>query len=204
MSSSVNYRIRPASPSDAPVLLELIQGLAEYERAPEEVTNTVEQLIEDGWGKTPRFQAFIADVLLPSTSGIYVGVGMALTFFAYSTWKGPCLYLEDIYVKPEYRNHGLGLALIKHCVYYATDHHCHRVMWSALDWNNSAIDFYTQKIGAIQMKEWINIRLTKEGMHEFSQRYPRQVDSNNTNTHTDTDATIEPSEVSNQQMSIIR
>jgi len=163
------FRIRTAVKSDAPAILHLIRGLAEYEHAPEEVENTVEQLEQDGWGETPRFHAFIAEV--PTSDGSFEPVSFALTYFAYSTWKGTCLYLEDLYVDPAHRAKGIGLAMIEQCVEFAHENNCQRVMWQALDWNKSAIDFYTgEKIGAIIMKEWLSLRLTKQGINDFRAR----------------------------------
>ena len=104
-------------------------------------------------------------------------MAFALTFFAYSTWKGTCLYLEDIYVEPEHRGSGIGLALIARCVAFAQAHRCQRVMWQALDWNSAAIAFYTEKLGAVVMKEWISLRLTHEGIGAFTQKYSSLIDT---------------------------
>ena len=98
-------------------------------------------------------------------------VAFALCYFAYSTWKGNCLYLEDIYVEPEWRAHGIGMALIQQCVEFAHSHRCQRVMWQALDWNTPAIDFYVHKLGATVMKEWLSLRLTSDGIEAFRRRY---------------------------------
>ena len=100
-----------------------------------------------------------------------MAVAFALTFFAYSTWKGSCLYLEDIYVEPQWRAQGIGMALIARCVDFAHSHRCKRVMWQALDWNHSAIDFYTKKLGATLMKEWLSLRLTEDAIAAFTQQY---------------------------------
>ena len=258
------FRIRPATSEDAGSILQLIRGLAEYEKAPEEVLNTEEQLREDGWGKTPRFtvsqstasatrtaqdtncsgpsavrctlpqscpparlspptshhvvlhrclccflsvshltrfpfrsgtcvrsQAFVAELesddstaadssAFPDSSSSSSSsspspssgrcVAFALTYFAYSTWKGVCLYLEDIYVEPDYRGRGIGMALIRQCVEFAHGHGCQRVMWQALDWNQPAIDFYLG-LGATIMKEWLSLRLTKDGIDAFRSRF---------------------------------
>ena len=100
-------------------------------------------------------------------------MAFALTFFAYSTWKGTCLYLEDIYVEPSYRGRGIGLALIARCVAHAQTHRCQRVMWQALDWNQPAIDFYTHKLGAVIMKEWVSLRLTQSTIDAFTAKLQR-------------------------------
>ena len=105
-----------------------------------------------------------------SSSSGWLEVGFALTYFAYSTWKGTCLYLEDIYVEPTWRGRGVGMALIRQCVEFAHSHRCQRVMWQALDWNQPAIDFYVS-LGATIMKEWMSLRLTSDGIEAFRRRY---------------------------------
>ena len=147
----------------------------------------------------PLEQAFIAEVPSPSATATGTGpdtdtdtatathgwqpVGFALTYFAYSTWKGVCLYLEDIYVEPEWRGRGLGMALIRQCVELAHGRRCQRVMWQALDWNTPAIDFYVG-LGAVTMKEWVSLRLTSAAIDAFRQRYA--ADSTQPNGHTST------------------
>ena len=106
----------------------------------------------------------------PSSSSWHC-VAFALTYFAYSTWKGNCLYLEDIYVEPDWRAHGIGMSLIRQCVEFAHSNRCQRVMWQALDWNTPAIQFYVDKMGATIMKEWLSLRLTSDGIEAFRRRY---------------------------------
>ena len=101
-----------------------------FERAPEEVLNSESQLLEDGWGAAPRFVSFMAEV-----EGAERPVGFALCYFAYSTWKGTCLYLEDLYVAEAHRAAGVGMALMHRCVKEAKERKCKRVQWQALDWS---------------------------------------------------------------------
>ena len=114
----------------------------------------------------------------PASSG-WRSVGFALTYFSYSTWKGLCLYLEDIYVEPAWRAHGLGMALIEQCVELAHSRGCQRVAWQALDWNTPAIAFYTQKLGASIMKEWLSLRLNSDDIQAFRRRFGKHANGAN-------------------------
>ena len=116
-------------------------------------------------------QAFLAEIPSESDPQSFSAVGFALSFFAYSTWKGRCLYLEDLFVQPEHRGRGLGLALMCRCVELAHAQHCRRVMWQALDWNTAAISFYTHKLGAAVMRDWLSLRLTQDGIADFRRRF---------------------------------
>lgn len=148
-----NITIREGKPEDAGALLELIKELALYEKALNEVENTEEQLLADGFGATPLYGFFIAE---------YEGkvVGMALFYYRYSTWKGKSLYLEDLYVKEMYRKHKIGKHLFKAIAKKANSENCHRINWQVLDWNEPAINFY-KKLGADLDSEWINGALSK-------------------------------------------
>ena len=106
-------------------------------------------------------------------------VAFALTFFSYSTWKGLCLYLEDIYVEPAWRAHGIGMALIEQCVELAHSRHCQRVAWQALDWNTPAIDFYTHKLGATILREWLSLRLNSDDIQAFRRRLGKHANGTN-------------------------
>jgi len=141
-------QIRPARPSDVSVIFELIKELAVFERAPDAVITTPEEIAADGWGANPRFVCWIAEM-----AGI--PVGMALCYVRYSTWKGPVLYLEDIIVKEESRGHGAGTLLFETCLSYAKSQGFRRMSWQVLDWNKPAIDFYG-KYGANFDSEWVN------------------------------------------------
>jgi GNAT superfamily N-acetyltransferase len=151
VTNNRSARIRRGERSDVPALFELIQELAEYERAPHEVTNTPEQLERDGFGENPVYGVLVAEV-----EGTVVG--MSLYYVRYSTWKGKRLYLEDLIVKPEYRGLGLGKQLLDATVEEARRTNCTGLMWQVLDWNEPSIEFY-KKYGARLDGEWINCHL---------------------------------------------
>ena len=146
-------------------------------------------------------QAFIAEVAHNEAESAAAAVGgwravaFALTYFAYSTWKGPCLYLEDIYVEPDWRGRGIGMALIERCVEFGHTNRCQRVMWQALDWNQPAIDFYVS-LGATIMKDWLSLRLTKDAMDAFRRRY-----STAANAETGSDSRTDKQQQQRQQVS---
>jgi GNAT superfamily N-acetyltransferase len=151
------FRLRDAVRSDVPVILRLIHGLAEYERAPGEVTATEEDLLRDGFGDRPRFH-----VVLAEWDG--AAVGFAFYFFNYSTWEGrPGLYLEDLFVVPEFRGWGIGKALLVHLARIAVEKGCGRYQWQVLDWNEPAIRFY-ESMGAQVMREWLTARVKGEDL----------------------------------------
>ena len=151
-------RIRDAEPKDVGVILRLIHGLAEYERAaPGEVTATEADLLRDGFGDTPRFH-----VVLAEWDG--TAVGFAFYFFNYSTWQARMgLYLEDLFVVPECRGWGIGKALLVHLARIAVDKGCGRYQWQVLDWNEPAIQFY-EAMGARVTREWLPVRITGENL----------------------------------------
>ena len=155
MKTSEAFQIRPAHPEDVPVILQLIRDLATYERAPNEVTATEEQLVDVLFSERP-----VAEVLL-----VFEGkspVGFAVYFYNFSTWLGrPGLYLEDLFVKPEKRGKGYGRALLVELAKIARDRGCGRMEWAVLDWNESAIKFY-RALGAKPMDEWTVFRLTRD------------------------------------------
>jgi GNAT superfamily N-acetyltransferase len=140
--------IRNAKPEDAPSVFLLIQELAEYERAPEQVINTPEQMLRDGFPETSWFGCLVAE----SDGKI---VGMALWYLRYSTWKGVCMYLEDLYVQPEFRQQGTGKALFLRLKELAEHKQCRRLVWQVLDWNEPAIRFY-EKLGSQFDTGWWN------------------------------------------------
>ncbi|MCS6795424.1 MAG: GNAT family N-acetyltransferase [Raineya sp.] len=142
------FTIRRGTPQDIPALLALIKELAEYEKAPQEVINTESSLLQDAFGEKPLFYFWLA-------WQNEIPVGMAVVYFRYSTWKGKCLYLEDIYIKENYRNLGIGKAFFELLCDFARKENCKRICWQVLEWNKPAIDFYT-KIGAKFDDEWIN------------------------------------------------
>ncbi len=149
---------RPAEANDVPVILALIRALAEYEREPDAVVATEEDLLRDGFGKGPP--AF--HVLLATWNG--EPIGFAFYFFTYSTWLGRrCLYLEDLFVRPDHRGKGAGLALMEALAREAVEKDCKRFVWQVLDWNEPAIGFY-EKLGAKVVREWLTVRLEGEAL----------------------------------------
>jgi GNAT superfamily N-acetyltransferase len=152
--------IRAAAAADAPVMLQLIRGLAEYERAPGEVTIHEHDLLRDGFGERPLYECLIAEL-----DG--EPVGMALFFPIYSTWKGPSIHLEDLFVLPSARGLGIGKALLVRVAAAAMERGSARLQWDVLDWNQPAIDFY-QSLGAQFMDEWRIMRVTGEALDKLS------------------------------------
>jgi GNAT superfamily N-acetyltransferase len=153
--------IRPATAADVSLILALIRGLAEYERAPEQVIATEEDLLRDGFGPNPFYFCLIAE---------HDGkpAGFAFYFFDYSTWIGrPGIYLEDLFVYPELRGLGIGKALLKQVAAIAVEKGCARLKWSVLDWNTPAIDFY-KSMGGELMDEWTNVRIQGEALERLA------------------------------------
>lgn len=146
MEKSIN--IRRAVAEDCPRLLALIHELALYERAPEEVTVTLEHFVESGFGNNPVWWAFVAEA-----DGAVQG--FALYYIRYSTWKGQRMYLEDILVTEAYRGKGLGKLLFDQLIAEAKDRKLHGIVWQVLEWNTPAIEFY-KKYNASFDGEWIN------------------------------------------------
>jgi GNAT superfamily N-acetyltransferase len=155
------FIIRPARVEDVPVILQLIRGLATYERAPDEVTATEEQLVDVLFGERPA-----AEVLLAFEE--QSPVGFAVFFHNFSTWLGrPGLYLEDLFVNPEKRGKGYGRAMLVELAKIARDRECGRLEWAVLDWNEPAIKFY-RALGAKPMDEWTVFRLTRDGIAKLA------------------------------------
>jgi len=142
-------RIRKGQKEDLPRVLELINELAEYEKALDQVQMSVEQLTADGFGENPAYGFFVAE----SEGHI---VGLALYYYRYSTWKGRRLYLEDLIVSQDARGQGYGKLLLDRIIEHAKETSCTGVMWQVLDWNESAIRFYKEKYQARLDDEWIN------------------------------------------------
>ena len=157
-----DFQIRPACVEDVPVILQLIRDLATYERAPNDVTATEEQLHKVLFGE-PR----AAEVLIGFEGD--EPVGFAVYFYNFSTWLGrPGLYLEDLFVKPEKRGAGYGRALLVRLAQIARKRGCGRMEWAVLDWNEPAIQFY-RKLGATPMHEWTVFRLTTDEIAKLAQ-----------------------------------
>jgi len=154
MKERADFQIRPADVDDVPIILELIRDLATYERAPDEVVATEEQLVDVLFGERP-----VAEVLLAFEEKS--PVGFAVYFYNFSTWLGRAgLYLEDLFVKPEKRGKGYGRALLVELAQIARNRGCGRMEWAVLNWNEPAIKFY-RALGAQPMHEWTVFRLTR-------------------------------------------
>jgi GNAT superfamily N-acetyltransferase len=153
----MNINIRKASDGDFPSILLLIKELAAFEKASEKVTNTVDLMREE----KDLFHCFVAET---ETGEI---VGMALYFFAYYTWVGKSIYLDDIYVKEEFRKNKIGTALLRKLFEVARSENCRRVRWQVLDWNQPAIQMY-KKSGAEIDDEWLNCSFDQDGIKNFS------------------------------------
>jgi GNAT superfamily N-acetyltransferase len=155
------FRIELATERDIPVILELIKGLAEYEKLAHEVVATEEGLRESLFGSHR-----VAEVLIG-----YAGakaVGFAVFFHNYSTFLGrPGIYLEDLFVLPEWRRRGLGTQLLGRIAHTAVERGYGRLEWAVLDWNESAIKFY-KKLGARPMHEWTVFRVTGEALERLA------------------------------------
>src|ERR1700730_14178200 len=156
------FEIRPPRVEDVPIILQLIRDLATYERAPNDVTATEEQLSDVLFGKKPA-----AEVLLAFENER--PIGFAVFFHNFSTWLGrPGLYLEDLFVKPEARGKRYGPALLVDLAKIARERGCGRMEWAVLDWNDPAIQFY-HKLGARPMDEWAVFRLTADGIAKLAE-----------------------------------
>jgi GNAT superfamily N-acetyltransferase len=156
-ASSARFELRPACPEDIPCLLELIRGLADYEHLAHLYENTPERLATSLFGHTPAAHALLA---WTNDADRPLAAGFALYFYNYSTFLGrKGLYLEDIYVRPEYRGRGIGRALIVTLARIALREGCGRFEWSVLDWNTPAQRFY-EGLGATVLPDWRIVRTT--------------------------------------------
>lgn len=155
--------IRVAVPADAQAIHQLIYELAIYEKAPHEVIATVADIEQSLFSHSPVAFAHVAEV-----EGQIVGI--AIWFLNYSTWLGkPGLYLEDLFVKPEFRSLGIGMGFMQTLAAICVERGYERFQWWVLDWNTPSIDFY-KSIGAVAMDEWTVFRLSGSALNEFAQR----------------------------------
>ena len=141
--------IRKGIPEDMKSVLELIQELATFEKEPDAVVITEQDLIRDGFGSTPLFHVFVAEL----ESNPKEIIGIALYYYRYSTWKGKTIHLEDLVVKQSMRNSGIGYALYSEIIKQGKKEGVKRIEWNVLDWNTNAIEFY-KKTGAKVLDDW--------------------------------------------------
>ncbi|MBB6498284.1 GNAT family N-acetyltransferase [Pedobacter cryoconitis] len=150
----MDFQLRYAVKEDCPRLLELIHELAAYEKASEEVTVTLDEFADAGFGEQAVWKAFVVE----NSTGI---LGFALFYIRYSTWKGCRLYLEDFFVSENQRGKGLGKVLFERVMKEARDQNYNGMTWQVLDWNEPAINFY-KKYGAQIESGWLNTSFNKD------------------------------------------
>lgn len=151
--------VRKANPSDIPVIWKLVKELAEFEKAPQEVMTSEEELLRDGFGEKPAFEAIVAE---------WEGEvkGMAVYYFSYSTWKGRSMYIDDIVVFENARGKGLGKALLDKLVQIAKEENVGKLHWQVLDWNEPAIKFYSKYLSTFD-DGWINVAVSREDLRKL-------------------------------------
>jgi len=162
--------IRTATKADVPQILAFVRDLAVYEREPDAVQATEESLLRDGFGPNPFYRCLMAE---------YDGqpAGIALYFFNYSTWVGrPGIFLEDLFVSPQFRGRGIGKSLLQQLASIAVQNGCKRLQWEVLDWNTPAIEFY-RSMGAEFLDEWRNVRISGEALHRLAGVDQRSMDA---------------------------
>ncbi|MCE0491594.1 GNAT family N-acetyltransferase [Pantoea sp. Mb-10] len=158
----MDITLRPARPEDATAIYAMIYELAVYEKAPEAVVTTPDEIRETLFNPGSKTEALICE-----SEG--KPIGYAVFFTSYSTWLGRNgIYMEDLYITPDYRGNGAGKALLKHIAQCAVERQCGRLEWSVLDWNQPAIDFY-RSIGALPQSEWVRYRLDGEALLKFAE-----------------------------------
>jgi GNAT superfamily N-acetyltransferase len=152
--------IRKGTKDDMPAVLSLIKELAAFEKEPDAVVLTTEDLIADGFCSSPLFYTFVAE----QDNNI---IGMALFYYRYSTWKGKTIHLEDLIVKADKRGTGAGSALYKEVLNFGKQQGVRRVEWVVLNWNTHAIDFY-KRSGATVLTDWMTVQMDEEGITKFT------------------------------------
>jgi GNAT superfamily N-acetyltransferase len=169
--------IRKGNPEDMEAVLGLIQELADFEKEPDAVLITVDDLVRDGFGPTPLFHVFVAEVESDPIDSEQTKeiVGIALYYYRYSTWKGKIIHLEDLVVKDKMRGTGLGYALYTEIIKQGKRDNVRRIDWHVLDWNTPAIEFY-EKSGAKVLKDWHVVQMDKVGIDIFLEK---KINNNN-------------------------
>ncbi len=161
-----SFSLRPATAADASGLMQLIIGLAEFEKLDPPDAAAQARLLEDGFGPRPRFETWLAFV-----EGKAEPVGYAIFLQTYSSFLAlPSLYIEDIFVLPDYRRQGIGGALLRRAVELADERGYGRVEWIALDWNVNARQVYEERLGAKHLKEWCLYRMTQDDTRLYLDR----------------------------------
>jgi GNAT superfamily N-acetyltransferase len=153
--------LRPATPADIPQILAFIRELAEYEKEPASAIATHADLLRDGFTEPIRFHCLIAEWQ-------NAPAGFALYFHNYSTWRGHAgIYLEDLFVRPQFRGKSIGKALLASVAAIAVAEGCPRLEWAVLNWNKPAIDFYNS-VGALPQSEWTTMRLSGDALTQLA------------------------------------
>ena len=152
-------KIRKGTPQDMPDVLALITELAVFEKEPDAVVISTEDLVRDGFSENPLFHTFVAEV----SEEI---IGVALYYYRFSTWKGKTIHLEDLIVKENNRGTGAGFALYSEIIKQGKKDNVRRIEWNVLDWNTPAIDFY-EKSGAKVLNDWRVVQMDENGMEAF-------------------------------------
>jgi len=167
----MEFKISPITPPEVPELLKLIRELARFERLEKEVKATVASLRKSLFGPQP-----VAGALLARCDGKVVGY--AVYFFTFSSFVGRRgLWLEDLYVRPQFRGRGIGRSLIEAVARMAAERNCGRLEWAALNWNTNALDFY-RRLDAKAMNEWVVIRLDSQGLRRLAGRRRTSIRAN--------------------------
>jgi GNAT superfamily N-acetyltransferase len=157
----MSFVIREGQEKDVQSVLDLITELAVFEKEPDAVEITVEDLLKDGFSSNPKFKLFVAEEN-------NVVIGIALFYERYSTWKGKTIHLEDLMVTQSKRKIGAGKALYTAVLKYAYENDFNRVAWEVIDWNTNAIDFY-KSTGATYLSDWSVVQMDKENLTKFIQ-----------------------------------
>ncbi|PXY44809.1 GNAT family N-acetyltransferase [Flavobacterium hydrophilum] len=154
--------IRKGKPEDMKSVLALIQELAIFEKEPDAVLITEEDLVRDGFGENPLFHVFVAEVDKEI-------VGIALYYYRYSTWKGKTIHLEDLIVKEKMRGTGLGSALYSEIMKQGKKDNVRRIEWNVLNWNTPAVNFY-ENSGAKVIEEWRVVQMDEAGINSYLEK----------------------------------